>query len=169
MTPSGSGGRPAPGDPPAIRAEQLERELEALAARTNISCEHYFFTRNCSRCAARLTVIREVFDFGQAHGRAEREPETPLRAGCNCQCCDHSESTDCACDCHLNGACGIAVVEVAWHRKRLKDVRAEEREDCAKIAELFKLPWPLADRHEQDLQAAITNHMAAAIRDQETR
>lgn len=28
-----------------------------------------------------------------------------VRQGCLCRCCDHGESTDCACACHADGAC----------------------------------------------------------------
>lgn len=42
---------------------------------------------------AELLVLRQ--QIGQAE----------LRQGCHCQCCDHGEGSDCACECHADGKC----------------------------------------------------------------
>ena len=38
-------------------------------------------------------------------GRPVPASSPDFRQGCECQCCDHGEGSDCACDCHATGRC----------------------------------------------------------------
>lgn len=104
MTKIKSGGRPAPGDPPAIRAEQeacqnTDRELwrerpddyyadsihvtEYGSIGINAGGMVYVLPlREWHRLAASVQVKTDAYQTGfadgQAHGRAEREPESEL-------------------------------------------------------------------------------------------
>lgn len=42
---------------------------------------------------------------GDRPGRRSPHREDELRLGCVCACCDHSEGSDCSCDCHEKGRC----------------------------------------------------------------
>jgi hypothetical protein len=102
--------------------------------------------------------------------------ELRLRQGCRCVCCDHGESSDCACDCHANGACAYQAVAA------LGDLRSRLRQE---VLEAIPTSWldslltgpnavlPSGGRFDcgdiERLLSAVKDRLAALVAEQEAK
>jgi hypothetical protein len=59
-----------------------------------------------------------------------RDPQSAnLRQGCTCRCCDHSEGSDCGCDCHANGKCSSALPPV----QEIGHIKKDDEKEASRV------------------------------------
>lgn len=114
---------------PAVEGVYMDRSIADFqrACRVHLAEEQAKPNPDTALIAVLCDAVRCSRELSQASARAmdaegggEGQDRVNLRQGCVCQCCDHLEGSDCACDCHSEGLCSWAALaerEAAqgWH------------------------------------------------------
>lgn len=111
---------PMPDDTARRLLDRFRAEFPALQAfHRSLRRNRADVTFSCPSCADTTFTLTPTEAAQVAPDAICRHCQIPLtrsdrpdRQGCTCTCCDHSEGSDCACDCHATGRCAFHEAKV---------------------------------------------------------